>query len=69
MKEYQITVYTPAGEVYFATEWMLKGGKAEFIAMELGELFGVERMELVERTLSRGGYTYRTLLETEVAKA
>ncbi|WP_322046089.1 hypothetical protein [Paraburkholderia sp. J67] len=66
MKEYEITVFVPGGSDYFRTVWMADREKAEGIASELGELYGTEAIELVERTLTRTGYTYETLIKAEV---
>ncbi|WP_321941618.1 hypothetical protein [Paraburkholderia tropica] len=66
MKEYEITVFIPGGTDYFRTAWMTDREKAEGITSELGELYGIEAIELVERTLTRTGYTYETLIKAEV---
>lgn len=66
MKEYEVTVYLPGGAVYFRTAWLEGRGKAGGIAGELGELYGTEMIDLVERTTTRGEITFETLLHAEV---
>ncbi|MBN3756093.1 hypothetical protein G3N95_24345 [Paraburkholderia sp. Tr-20389] len=69
MKEYEVTVYIPGGGVYFRTTWMEGLVKAEGIAAELSGVYGSEAVELVERTMTRVGTTFRTIRHAEVWKA
>jgi hypothetical protein len=66
MKEYEVTVFIPGGTDYFRTVWLTDREKAEGIADELGGLYGPDTVELVERTLTRTGYTYETLIAAVV---
>jgi hypothetical protein len=67
MTEYQIVVTTAARTVHFRTEWTDEGDQAALLAVEFREHYGAlgASVQLVKRTMTRDGWRYETLMETE----